>query len=135
MGNGVLGTCLCRVLHLHFAVDSQAQIDCADYRQGQKRRDQCKLDCRDAGAAVVFGAEQTANVPPDADRNFLQLVHRRRLYSTNCAKAEPIGFVPAPSQFTAKFELPTNVMVLATSCVQPLLEAAPPANVTAPAGT
>src|SRR5215469_4798194 len=56
-------------------------------------------------------------------------------YSTSDAVEEPIGLVPDPLQLMAKFALPVNVIVFATSWVQALLVLAPPANSTAASGT
>src|SRR5436190_6990457 len=129
MGGGVFRAGLGGRLHLHLAIDAHSQIDGADDAEGKDRRDQRKLDRRQTGSGIAAGSEQSAQVFPQSREGRRQGVVL--FYSTRRANAEPIGRVPEPVQLTAKFEFPTNVMVLAISWRHPLVESAPPANVTA----
>jgi hypothetical protein len=80
-------------------------------------------------------AKNSASTARRSARRPSDLIIRTAVYSSNVARAEATGFVPMPLQLSEKFALPTKVIVLPISWVQPVLELAPPANFTSPAGT
>src|SRR5262249_25560815 len=106
------------------AVDPEPEVEGADQRQHQDRRDDRELDRGRARDRLVARGQERAQARAKEMADMLHDAH----YSVSWAVDEPIGFVPEPLQLMAKFALPTKLTVSPTSCRQPLAEAAPPEN-------
>src|SRR6185436_11088522 len=106
------------ILHLHEAVEAQAQIPDRDHDQAQHGAQHREFD----RGNPLFGF----------GKSFAQHGHA---YSTRLATAVPIGRVPEPVQLIFNRALPTKLTLSAMIWVQFVLALLPPAYCRVPWGT